>query len=97
MLAHISNLESFEKFGIDLAICGDTHGGQVRIPFIGAIYNRGIWFPELKNNLDDVYCTKGLYIKNNMKLVVSSGLGCYPIKVRTFNLPEIVTIKLVPK
>lgn len=97
LLAHISNLNSFEKFGIDLAICGDTHGGQVRLPFIGAIYNRGIWFPELQNTLSDVYCTKGLYIKNNMNLVISSGLGCYPIKIRTFNLPEIVTIKLVPK
>lgn len=97
LLAHISNIDAFEKFGIDLAICGDTHGGQIRLPFIGAIYNRKIWFPELKNSLDDVYCTKGLYTINKMNLVVSSGLGSYPIKIRTFNLPEIVTITLSPK
>ena len=42
LLAHISNFEEFEQFGIDLSLCGDTHGGQVRLPFLGAIINRGI-------------------------------------------------------
>ena len=34
LLAHISNFEEFEQFGIDLSLCGDTHGGQVRLPFL---------------------------------------------------------------
>lgn len=97
LFAHISNIDAFEKFGVDLAICGDTHGGQIRLPYIGAVYNREIWFPEKNNNGNDVYCTKGLYTRGYTNLIVSSGLGCYPIKIRAFNLPEIVTITLSNK
>lgn len=96
LLAHISNFEEFEQFGIDLSLCGDTHGGQVRLPFLGAIINRGIWFPEIVQkglNVETNYI-KGLYNINNSYLYVSSGLGNYPISIRLFNRPEIAVIKL---
>ena len=96
LLAHISNFEEFEQFGIDLSLCGDTHGGQVRLPFLGAIINRGIWFPEIVQkglNVETNYI-KGLYSINNSYLYVSSGLGNYPISIRLFNRPEIAVIKL---
>lgn len=96
LLAHTSNFEEFEQFGIDLSLCGDTHGGQVRLPFLGAIINRGIWFPEIVQkglNVETNYI-KGLYSINNSYLYVSSGLGNYPISIRLFNRPEIAVIKL---
>ena len=97
LLAHSSCFEKFREFGIDLSICGDTHGGQVRLPKLGAIYNQGIWFPETigKTDSDAVY-TKGLYEKNGKYLFVSSGLG-NSVPIRLFNRPEIAVITLKHK
>ncbi len=92
LLAHIANLPKFEEFGIDLALSGDTHGGQIRIPFLGAVYTQDAWFPELQGKV-----MKGLYTKNNTNLFISSGLGNYPLPIRIFNNPEIAVIKLIPK
>lgn len=92
LLAHIQNFEKFSSFGIDLSICGDTHGGQVRLPFVGAVYMDGVWFPESKGQYVD-----GLYEKNGTKLFVSSGLGSTPIPVRLWNRPEVSVIMLVPE
>jgi len=91
LLAHIENFSKFASFGIDLSLCGDTHGGQVRLPFIGAIYADGVWFPERYGNYID-----GLYELDGKKLFISSGLGSNPIPVRFWNRPEISVIKLVP-
>ncbi len=96
LLAHISNFKKFEEFGIDLSLCGDTHGGEIRLPFIGAIINGGTWFPEIQNGDEytEAKYVKGLYKMNDSYLFVSSGLGSYPIGVRLFNRPEIAVIKL---
>ena len=42
LLAHITNFEDFADFGMDLSICGDTHGGQVRLPYLGGLINQGL-------------------------------------------------------
>lgn len=97
LLAHIPNVRAFKNFGIDLAISGDTHGGQIRIPFIGAIYNNGVFLPELNRKSKEEKYTKGLYEEEKSKIIVSSGLGYHKIPVRLFNLPEIVIITVVPK
>ncbi len=95
LLAHISNFEDFAGFGMDLSLCGDSHGGQIRLPYIGGLNNRGEWFPELSD--DDAKYVKGLYEDGEKKLFVSSGLGNYPIPVRFFNRPEIAVIHLTGK
>lgn len=92
LLAHIENLNAFAKFGMDLSICGDTHGGQVRLPYVGALINRGIWFPELEDG--EGRYVKGLFEKEKTKLFVSSGLGNYPVPIRFMNRPEIAVINL---
>ena len=96
LLAHIENKKAFTDFGIDLSICGDTHGGQVRLPLLGEIYDNssGRLFEE-KINCETF--VKGLYEYNGKKIFVSSGLGNYPIPVRLFNRPEIAVIKLCEK
>lgn len=96
LLAHIENFNKFAAFGMDLSLCGDTHGGQVRLPFIGALYipDDGV-FPDLSQKY-----TKGLYEKNGKLLYISSGLGNYPVPIRFCNRPEISVIKLttaIPK
>ena len=95
LLAHIPNREKFAAFGTDLALCGDTHGGQVRLPFIGPVYHQGTWFPRLLSDgapLDD----KGLFTAGDFRLFISSGLGNFPIPLRICNRPEIAVIRLEP-
>lgn len=96
MLAHISNMDAFSKFGVDLAICGDTHGGQVRLPFLGPIVYQGTWLPKLNMDKEEIY-DKGLFKKDDTHLFVSSGLGNYPIPLRILNRPEVVSITLKAK
>jgi predicted MPP superfamily phosphohydrolase len=77
--------QSFEKYtadGVDLMFSGHTHGGQVRIPFIGAIVapDQGL-FP---------YYDEGEFMYKDARLMLSSGLGTTIIPVRTLNQPEII-------
>ena len=75
-----------EKWG-DLVLCGDTHGGVVRLPGIGALYTRddGL-FPEKRGAM--VY---GKYKLGTSQVIVSSGLeNKNPLRI--FNQPEIVIV-----
>ncbi len=94
LIAHICNKEDFTSFGMDLCLCGDTHGGQVRLPFIGGLYGTNGWLPEM---VDKDAFVKGLYKYENTDFFISSGLGNYPIPLRLLNRPEIAVIKLVPE
>ncbi len=93
LLAHTSNKKAFADFGMDLCLCGDTHGGQVRLPFIGGLYGTNGWLPEVADK--DAF-VKGLYKYENTTFFVSSGLGNYPIPLRFLNRPEIAVIKILP-
>lgn len=93
LLAHSENMEDFADFGLDLVLCGDTHGGQVRLPYAGALVNNGIWLPELKGKR----YTKGLYEQDGTQLFISSGLGNYPVPLRFLNRPEIAVLTVVPE
>lgn len=76
----------------DLILCGHTHGGEIRLPFIGPIINLPT---KISNSFD-----KGLFpLKNGAKLFITSGLGTFGTRARLFNPPEIVkiTIKPIPK
>lgn len=95
LLAHIPNFDKFAQFGFDAAFCGDSHGGQVRLPFVGPVTYNGIWFPKLQGR-EDVY-DKGLYQKDSMSMFVSSGLGNFPIPVRFLNRPEVAAITVMPE
>lgn len=91
LLAHMENPSAFERFGVDLALCGDTHGGQIRLPYFGAVYYEGVWFPEYTTN--GAYI-KGLYDLGGTKMFVSSGLGNFPYPIRIFDRPEVAVITL---
>lgn len=62
----------------DLILAGHSHGGQVRLPFIGKLYT-----PEGAKNYYDEY-----YKINNTDLYISSGLGTSMYKFRLFNRPS---------
>ena len=75
-------LGKLNDYDIDLAITGNAHGGQVRLPFIGGLYaaDQGL-FPKLCD---------GYHEDGNSKFIVSRGLGKSGIVPRINNKPEIV-------
>lgn len=87
LLAHRPEiLKVYAEKGVDLVLSGHTHGGQVRIPFIGAIYcpNQGI-FPEYSD---------GFYSLDDTVMFISRGMGSSSFPVRIFNPPQLVIITL---
>jgi predicted MPP superfamily phosphohydrolase len=87
LLCHRPELfEIYARENIDLIFSGHAHGGQVRIPFVGAIVapDQG-FFPKYSS---------GAYTQNQSTMIVSRGLGNSIIPIRIFNRPEIVVVTL---
>lgn len=71
----------------DLIISGHTHGGQVRLPLIGAIISpaEGL-FPKYD---------KGIYILNNGSILyIDSGVGTSKLPIRFLNRSQMSLIKI---
>lgn len=87
-LAHEPDtLQNARKFDIDLMLSGHSHGGQVRLPFIGAIITplgSKVYYEEH-------------YKVDETDLYVSSGIGTSTLKIRFFNKPSINLIRLYDK
>lgn len=87
LLAHAPNIftEAIDR-KMDLVLTGHTHGGQIRLPFVGALVAPGQGlFPRLDY---------GLYQSNNTQMIITGGLGESVIPIR-FNIrPEIVLVEL---
>lgn len=87
LLSHRPELaELYAEAGIDLVLSGHAHGGQIRLPLIGALFapNQGL-FPKY---------TSGLYQLGETALVVSRGLGNSRFPFRINNPPELLIITL---
>lgn len=88
MLSHIPTLD-YTPVDVDLILCGHTHGGQVRLPFFGALMtNGGRLLPKF---------VKGLYtLDDGKQMIISSGIGdTKRLQIpRIFNPPEMVLITL---
>ena len=71
---------------IDLILSGHTHGGQIRLPFIGPIGRVEPIIPAA--------WYQGLHYTYNKQLFVTSGAGVSAVRARLFNPPEVVIITL---
>ena len=80
------NLALYERYGADICFTGHAHGGQIALPFIGALYapNQG-WFPEY---------TSGMYQSGDTTMYVSRGLGTVGVPIRLFARPQIICVTL---
>jgi hypothetical protein len=73
--------------GIDLVIAGHTHGGQIRLPFIGPV-------PTIPTELGRNF-THGLYnFGKNTQMYITNGIGEWGTRARLFNKPEIAILNL---
>lgn len=80
-----------DEYWGDLALCGHTHGGVVRLPGIGGLYEQTHkFFPE---KIGDTHYIAGRYNVDNMPLIVSRGLTNRGA-VRVNNKPELVVIDI---
>lgn len=90
LLAHRPELfEVYCEYSVDLVLSGHAHGGQIRLPFIGAFYvpGQGL-FPEY---------TEGLHTDGSTNMVISRGIGNSSVPIRFNNRPEVVLIELKSK
>lgn len=81
--------EQIAAYAVDLQLSGHTHGGQVRIPFMGAPFT-----PPYGEKY-----VKGLYEVGEAKLplYVNTGIGVSTLPFRFFNLPELTVITIENK
>jgi uncharacterized protein len=92
LLYHTPDLmpEAAASGKIDLYLAGHTHGGQIRLPFYGAIVTSSIYHKAYE---------AGLYHEGRTALYVNRGLGLEggpAPRVRFLCPPEITTITLGP-
>jgi predicted MPP superfamily phosphohydrolase len=73
---------------VDLALCGHTHGGQVRLPLIGA--------PVVPSHFGQKYAA-GLVQSPTTLVYVNRGIGLIPPAVRFNCRPEITLLRLTKK
>ena len=81
-----SLLETYGACGADLVFSGHAHGGQVRLPVLGAVFapDQGLW-PQV---------TAGVHTAGQTQVVVSRGLGNGTPFPRLWNGPELVAVTL---
>lgn len=85
--------DKYYETNFDLMLCGHTHGGIIRIPFVGGLiapnqglfpeYDRGIFYIDKEN-------------KNPYHMVITGGLGQDRRCIRINNFPQITLIHVVP-
>ena len=85
LLAHEPDIFPRMPERISLTLCGHTHGGQVRLPFIGA--------PIVPSRYGQRYAY-GHIVEEKRHLIVSGGLGCTFLPLRLGSPPEIVLLEL---
>ena len=90
LLSHIPEglllWKSMEYWDVDLVFSGHVHGGQVRLPFIGGLYDpEEGYFPTY---------TKGMFKCGNGAMILSAGLGSSRGRLRINNFPEMVVCEI---
>lgn len=102
LLTHSPDMFPNVPENIMLTLAGHTHGGQIRIPFLGAIftasnygkkYVKG-WVQEKNNELIVTDTSKRIQLKKKVKtLFITRGIGVSILPLRFNCPPEIVVIE----
>ena len=82
-------IEAYAEHKLDLVLSGHTHGGQIRIPWLGGVIApmQG-FFPKYD---------AGLFQNGKTKLIIHRGLGNSLFPLRINNRPEVILVTLKKK
>src|SRR4051812_15221483 len=83
-------VESARNHGADLYCAGHTHGGQIALPFYGALITYSRYDKKYERGLHQLAATSWLYVNRGI------GLEGHPPKARFFARPEITVIEVSP-
>lgn len=75
-----------ESRGVDLVLAGHTHGGQVRLPFLGPV-------PHLPTTIGQQF-DEGLFFFGPTRLFITPGAGESGARARLFDPPEISFLRI---
>ena len=79
-----------DRFDFDLILCGHEHGGQVRLPLIGAVLGaNGKLFSDWRG-----YPTRGVFKHNKSLIYVDSGAGYSIMPVRFLCRSQVTLITI---
>lgn len=84
LLSHSPDIYYDVKDEVDLILAGHVHGGQVCIPFYGAVTVPSKYGTKFSN---------GLINETKNKMIITKGLGTSILPLRFCAVPEIVVIK----
>jgi len=82
--------------GVDVVLSGHTHGGQIRLPFFGALYTHSL----LGRRMSDGYYSRGRLRRaigirpGRTQLYVTRGIGISGLALRFLTRPELTVITL---
>jgi len=85
LLSHQPDIYPKIKQKVNLILAGHTHGGQVRLPLIGALLIPSRYGKRFDKSFVEE--------KNNNKMIITKGLGTSILPVRFNCVPEIVVIE----
>ncbi len=89
LLTHIPDVILDEpSMNADLIVCGHTHGGQIRLPFIGALH-------PIPDELGRAYDQGIFTLKNGTLLAITHGIGETMARARLFCPPEILILQAI--
>ncbi|WP_047986405.1 metallophosphoesterase [Ornithinibacillus californiensis] len=88
LLSHSPNVvDKYDSIPADLILSGHTHGGQIRLPLIGAVVGPDrSFFPKLDKGIFEIHTGQYLY--------VDSGIGTSGYPVRFLNQSQISLIEV---
>lgn len=89
LLSHSPNvIMKYTNLPANLVLSGHTHGGQIRLPIIGAIIASGQgFFPKYNKGIYNIHPSQVLYI--------DSGLGTRALPIRFLNRSQISLINII--
>ena len=86
LMAHIPDILPKVPASVDLTLCGHTHGGQVKVPFVGAVVTASAFGTRFLEG----------WITEPVPAFVSRGLGMVSLPLRFLSQAEIIIFDLEP-